>query len=204
MATPKFLVIGAGPAGKSATLDLLKSFPNAGITLVDARDKAYHTVAAPRALVDPAKIKPEDLFIPIADIFKKSKNGRFVKGVVKEVREREAELEDGTVLGFDYLVYAAVSLFDLLLFQHPLSTSQLTSLSLSFFSSQLPLPPSRAHATPPPSSSQSPSPPPTSPNRNASSRPPSPTPKTSSSSAPVPTVSNSPLSLSRSMGSRKG
>jgi hypothetical protein len=47
------------------------------------------------------------LHIPISPLFRGGR-GKFVKGLVKELKEKEAVLEDGTVLPFDYVVVATV------------------------------------------------------------------------------------------------
>lgn len=106
--TARVLVLGGGKAGGEVAAALLKALPAADLTLVDARDKAYHMIAAPRAMVDPARVKPENLHIPVAPLFSRAGRGKFVKGLVKEVGKNQAVLNDGTVLPFDYLVVALV------------------------------------------------------------------------------------------------
>ncbi|KAI9034203.1 hypothetical protein DFJ74DRAFT_614316 [Hyaloraphidium curvatum] len=108
---PRIVVVGGGYAGSQVVAQLRKALSGkASLTLVDARRVAYHMIAAPRAFVDGEKVKAQDLWIPMDGLLKDFPDGKFVVGTVKQVKQKELVLEDGTAVPFDYAVLAMGSI----------------------------------------------------------------------------------------------
>lgn len=109
----KILIIGGGFAGARMTQDLAKAGFKS-ITMIDKKDYFEVTYATLRALAQPDLGKSARK--PYADFIK----GEFRQGVVKDLAQNSATLEDGSQIDFDIAVVATGSSYSTL----PIAKSQ--------------------------------------------------------------------------------
>ena len=104
---PRVLIIGGGFAGISAA-KALRSAP-VEITLVDRNN--HHVFSPLLYQVATAALAPSDIAVPIRWLLRKQDNTRVLMGSITDldVDRREATLEDGKRLPYDYLIVAAGS-----------------------------------------------------------------------------------------------
>eukprot|EP00164_Ancoracysta_twista_P001257 GFYU01001649.1.p1 GENE.GFYU01001649.1~~GFYU01001649.1.p1 ORF type:complete len:375 (-),score=130.38 GFYU01001649.1:97-1221(-) len=97
MSSKKVVVLGGGYAGLWVTSILDSKFD---VTLVDRKTHFWHSIGAPRAMVDPEF--RHKMMIPLE---KTVKRGKFLQGNVESV-SKDRVVVDGTEIAFDYLVVA--------------------------------------------------------------------------------------------------
>eukprot|EP00842_Homolaphlyctis_polyrhiza_P003884 jgi/Hompol1/4497/HPOL_001785-RA len=110
MSQPKRIVIcGGSAAGATVAIQLQKQFTanDIHITIVDKLEKRFNIFATPRGFVQPDFANKQ--FVGWDKFFSKPGIGEFVHGRVAAVHASEIELENGTKLPFDFLVFATGS-----------------------------------------------------------------------------------------------
>eukprot|EP00164_Ancoracysta_twista_P001341 GFYU01001749.1.p1 GENE.GFYU01001749.1~~GFYU01001749.1.p1 ORF type:complete len:379 (-),score=141.91 GFYU01001749.1:17-1153(-) len=98
--TKKIVVLGGGYAGLAATASLDAKYD---VVLVDRKSHFWHSIGAPRALVE-----PEFRHQCSWPYEKAMKRGRFVQGSVESVT-KDAVVVNGETIAFDYLILATGS-----------------------------------------------------------------------------------------------
>lgn len=97
------IIVGGGYAG----MELARAMDSTvNVTLVEAREKFVHNVAAIRAVVEPALL--EQALLPYDNLLR---NGRIVRGRVAAVSESGVNLSDGSHLAADLVVVATGSTY---------------------------------------------------------------------------------------------
>ena len=101
---PHVVIIGGGFAGVAAARGLVNK--DVRVTIVDKHN--FHTFLPLLYQVATAGLEPADVAYPIRTIFGHADNVRFRHGRVQAVQQEDnlVVLEDGTQMGYDYLVVA--------------------------------------------------------------------------------------------------
>ncbi|PCG89700.1 FAD-dependent pyridine nucleotide-disulfide oxidoreductase [Penicillium occitanis (nom. inval.)] len=116
------IVIGASHAGLAVSHKLLRQAPKASITLINPSDEYYFNISAPRFLVKPRSLLPNQYLYNISETFTEYPSGsfNFVKGLVTKIdysnksvlvatSEKSTTESDVISILFDYLVIASGS-----------------------------------------------------------------------------------------------
>lgn len=118
----QIVVVGGGPAGveiSKSLVKLLRSTPNVKITLIEKRDRFFHSVGALRAMTDTSFIPK--ILIPYDNLFKDASSSKvqveFKAATVQEIDykgrkviyQRNNSNHTTETLSYDYLVIATGS-----------------------------------------------------------------------------------------------
>lgn len=105
MSTPKVVIVGAGFAGLNAAKALRKA--PVAITIIDRRN--FHLFQPLLYQVASAALNPADIAYPIRSVFRGQENVERIllaDVVAIDKKANHVELDDGSTVGYDYLVVA--------------------------------------------------------------------------------------------------